>query len=132
MTHAFRMTTTSAAIMIGLAVCNAPALASDEGERPSHYVPEASETLEQAVDNFVTTSAEVARILSSEPLSVEEMERVHELTYTLEVALAKMNEELAALPEVLEVLHKASEGEDVARFKAAGAAYLDTALEVSP
>lgn len=129
MQHANRMTVTAVAVVMGLSTLAGPGYGSDDAD---HYVPEAAETLEQAVAYFVRYSDEVAQIVASDSLSVEEMERVHELTYTLEVALAKMNEELTDLPEVLETLHKASEGDDVAAFKKAAAAYLETAQAMSP
>jgi len=93
-------------------------------ETPSHYAAEPSETLEQAVANFVTYSALVEEVLARDPLTTDDMEKVHELTYTLEEALARMNAELASLPDTLEVLHKVSEGDDAEKMRTAATAFL--------
>ncbi|WP_338550633.1 DUF6746 family protein [Roseovarius phycicola] len=96
-------------------------------ETPSHYAAEPSETLEQAVKNFVTYNALVEEVLARDPLTAEDMEKVHELTYTLEEALARINAEFADLPDTLEVLHKASEGDDPTVMRDAAVVYLSTA-----
>lgn len=108
-----------------LAVCLPGAALAEE--QPTHYAAEPSETLEQAITNFVTYTARVQDVLARDPLTPGDMEEVHEMTYTLEVALARMNAELAALPDILEMLHKTSEGDDPEAMKAAGAAFLGIA-----
>ena len=114
---------TAAAAVVAL--CAALPLAAEEGV--SHYEPEPSETLAQAVENFVTYNRKMAEVIARDPLSVDDMEAVHELTYTLEIALAKINEELGALPVVLEEVHLSSEGDNPARLKAVAEVYLEQA-----
>ena len=101
-----------------------PALAE---ERIDHYQPEASETLAEAVENFVTYNRKLAEVMDREPLTGSDMEQVHEYTYTLEIALAKINEELGALPPVLEEVHLASEGDDPLRLRGVAGVYLEKA-----
>lgn len=121
------MIRTTAALAAVLALA-APALADEEGVE--HYAAEPSETLEEAVANFADYNARLADVLERDDLSVSDMERVHELTYTLETALALINERMAALPDTLERLHQSSEAHDAADVREAGAAYLDTARTV--
>src|SRR6056297_2802073 len=96
-------------------------------EQVTHYAPEPSETLEQAVENFAKYNDKLADVLDRDPLTTADMEEVHQYTYTLEIALAKINEELGALPVILEEVHQTSEGDDPARLRDAGAAYLGQA-----
>lgn len=96
-------------------------------EQVTHYAHEPSETLEQAMDNFVSYNAKLADVLERRPLTTADMEEVHEYTYTLEIALAKINEELGALPVVLEEVHQTSEGDDPERLRGAVEAYLEQA-----
>ncbi len=121
MKNTVKIIATGAAIMLG---CVMPATA---GEEVSHYAPEPSETLEQAVENFVTYNRKLAEVLERDELSPADMEQVHEYTYTLEIALAKINEELGALPVVLERVHKTSEGDNPAALRAVGEVYLEQA-----
>lgn len=97
----------------------------------SHYEALPSETLEQALENFNTYNAKVAEVLASEDLGVQDMEEIHQYTYTIEIALAKINEELGALPVVLERLHISSEGGNVHELRAVGEVYLETASKLN-
>src|SRR5210317_901812 len=81
-------------------------------DRPTHYKSEPSETLEQAVQNFSEYNRKLEVLLNKEKLTAAEMATVHQLTYTLENALNKINAELDKLSETLEVVHKASETVD--------------------
>jgi len=96
-------------------------------EAVDHYAAEPSETLAEAVENFVTHNNRMAEVLARDPLTVADMEEVHELTYTLEIALAKINEELGALPPVLEEVHLASEGDNPLRLRGVAGVYLEKA-----
>ena len=98
------------------------------GDAPRHYEAVPSDTLAAAMDNFVTYNRQLRDVLAREPFGVEDMEEVHELTYTLEVALARINAELGALPVLLEDVHLSSEGDDAAALRAAAALYLEQAI----
>lgn len=121
MTNTTRIAATLLAVSLGFA---AP-LRADEGV--THYAAKPSDTMEQAVENFVTYNAMMQEVLAKDELSVEDMERVHELTYTIEIALARINEELGALPVVLEEVHLASEGDNPHALRGVAEVYLDTA-----
>lgn len=99
------------------------------GDRPDHFKGKPSDTLEQAVANFSEHNKKLKKVLAGE-LTADQMVEVHELTYTLEVALAKIHSELGQLKDVLEEVHVASEHMDTDTVKSSGKAYLKTAETV--
>ena len=98
-------------------------------ERPDHFKGKPAETLEQAVANFSEYNNKLAKILAKDSLSPEELHSVHELTYTLENALEKINAEFVELAKILETVHVASETADAKTVKNQGTRYLNTALQ---
>ena len=120
-------TLTRLACVLVLAV--SPAVAQDSVD---HYASQPSDTLEQALSNFSEYNAIMARILSKDSLTPDDMEDVHQLTYTLEVALAKLIAESTALADQLEFVHQASEGSNGERLRDYGFAYLETAQKIVP
>jgi len=94
-------------------------------EKVQHYEPKPSETLEEAVQNLSEYNKLMADVLSREDLSDADMEEVHQLTYTLEVALAKINEEMGGIAATLEEVHLASEERNQAKLRGAGEVYLE-------
>lgn|SRR5690625_921532 len=76
--------------------------------RVEHYEGKSSDTLSDALSNFREYNRILEQHLSGD-LTDEDLARVHELTYTLENALEKINEELSDLADVLEEVHVASE-----------------------
>ncbi len=107
----------------------APAVATEEID---HYEAKPSRTLEEAVANFIEYNAKLAAIMAREDLTVADMEEIHQLTYTLEVALAKINDVMQALPVTLEELHLASESHNVAKVRGVGSVYLENAQTAVP
>lgn len=99
-------------------------------DRPGHFKGKPSETLGQAVANFSEYNSKLADLLSKDTLSPHELHQVHELTYTLENALEKINAEFDELAKRLEAVHVASESGDAKTTKEEGARYLDTARQV--
>lgn len=99
-------------------------------ERPDHFEGKPAETLEQAVVNFTEYNTKLKELLAQETLSPQDLHEVHQLTYTLENALAKINTEFAGLEKTLEAIHVASESADAKTVKTQGRAYLDTAGKV--
>lgn len=98
-------------------------------ERPDHYQAKASDTLAQAVANFSTYNQKLQRLLDSE-LTPERMVEIHEITYTLEVALERIHTETGKLKDTLEEVHIASEQMNSATVKAQGTAYLTAATTI--
>lgn len=118
--------------LIGLFLLSlsAASLAADEGQRQSHFKGKQSTTLEQAVSNFRDHNAQLAKLLAKDKLSPGDALKVHELTYTLENALKKINSDFAELADVLEEVHVASEKIDTATIKKRGKVYLDISQKV--
>src|SRR5690554_7379897 len=94
-----------------------------------HFKGKPSDTLEQAVSNFSDYNTKLEQVLAGD-MTPEAMNEVHELTYTLENALGKINEELRELADVLEQVHVASEHEIGNAVKRHGQKYLNVSREV--
>ncbi|MGM7319019.1 DUF6746 family protein [Idiomarina sp. ST10R2A5] len=115
-------------ILAGAALLfNVTATASDndDEQRYDHFKPEASENLEQAIMNLTEYNAKLQEIVNGD-LDSQDMAKVHELTYTLEVALARLSKELDVAANSLEEVHLGSEAMNKQRVKGFGKSYLDT------
>lgn len=99
-------------------------------ERPDHFRGKSAETLSEAVANFSEYNQKLAAIVAQNELTPADMVKVHELTYTLENALEKIDSELAELADTLEEVHVASERLDAETVKTQGRKYLKTAGEI--
>ncbi len=99
-------------------------------ERSDHFKGKSANTLKEAVINFSEHNAKLEEILTKASFTPEELHAVHELTYTLEKALKKINEEFVELAETLEKVHVASETADTEVVKNQGLRYLETARQV--
>ncbi|TFH85460.1 hypothetical protein EQG41_17355 [Billgrantia azerbaijanica] len=103
---------------------------ADEQERVDHFEAKSSETLVEAVANFTEYNEKLAAILEKDELSDEDMGNIHQLSYTLEEALAKIHTDLEEVAATLEEVHLGSETGDYEGVKANGEAYLKTAWTV--
>jgi hypothetical protein len=99
-------------------------------ERPDHFKGLTADTLEEAVKNFSEHNQQLAATLDQGELSAADIAAIHELTYTLENALEKINAELTALTDTLEEVHVASEIADRDTVLTKGREYLSTARKV--
>lgn len=111
------------AVMV-LSVCAMSAAAT---EKPDHFEGKQSRTLQEAVSNFVEYNAKLADIVGKDELSGADMAEVHELTYTIENALAKINQATETMAVDLEEVHLASESADVETVKSRGKKFLESA-----
>ena len=100
------------------------ALASD---RPDHFEGEKADTLEGALSQLTAYNARLDAILAKDELGPEDTAAIHELTYTLENALAKIRSEVEGMERTLEEVHVASERYEVDTVRTQGRAYLDHA-----
>ncbi|MEM7053157.1 MAG: DUF6746 family protein [Pseudomonadota bacterium] len=103
------------------------AVSARADERPDHYEGEASETLQQAFANFAETNKRIAGILAQKEVTMADLAKIHELSYTLENALERIDDEYDELADQLEALHLASEGADIVYARGLGQAYLENA-----
>jgi len=113
------------ALLLGVA-----SVASAETDRVEHFKGLPADTLQQAVTNFSEYNGKLRAVLEADELDGQDLATVHELTYTIETALAKINAELTALAETLEEVHLASESADIDTVKTKGQQYLAIAAEV--
>jgi len=100
--------------------------ADAEGNRAAHFKGEPAATLEQAVSNLSEYNAKLETLLAKDELSPMDMHEVHQLTYTLENALQRLQVELETTAEVLESVHVASETGKPAVVKDKGQDYLES------
>lgn len=93
-------------------------------DRLDHYQGKPADTLEQAIANFAEGNRELRQLLEGK-VSDADLARVHELSYTLENALGKMNKEMKVLAMLLEQVHLASETAKAETVQGSGRAYLE-------
>jgi len=105
-------------------------LAVADEQRADHFSGKAAANLQQAVANFSVYNQHLAEILKRDELKPEDMVKIHEMSYTLENALRKINEEMSALEATLERVHLGSESMDFETVKTEGKRYLSVANQV--
>jgi hypothetical protein len=120
--------TLGAALLLGVATL----ACAETDDAVEHFKGLPATTVDAAVTNFSEYNQRLKAVLDKETIDGADVAMVHELTYTLENALAKINEELTTLAETLEELHKASERADIDAVRTKGRAYLDVAGAVAP
>lgn len=98
---------------------------AEEQARPEHFEGQSSETLSEAVSHLSEYNSRLSALLSQQELSDEDLAIVHELTYTLENALARLDKEVDAMAASLEEVHLGSESADRERVRENGQAYLE-------
>lgn len=107
-----------------------PGAMAASAEQPiSHYKGKPAENLSEAVKNFSEYNAKLETLLQGDVTDAE-MADVHKLTYSLENALGKINEELTKLGETLEKLHVASEKLDQKAVIQHGGEYLSVSRQI--
>ena len=74
-----------------------------------HYPAKPSPTVEAALCHLSSLNPVLSQLTSSEKVKLEDMVKIHELTYTLENALGTLQAALVETAERLEEVHKASE-----------------------
>ena len=98
-------------------------------ERPDHFKGLPSPDLSSAVKNFTEYNDLLAEKLNGELTPLALME-IHQLTYTLEVALEKINDEMKALADTLEEVHIASETSAPEKLSEEGKKYMQVISEL--
>ena len=105
-------------------------LGSAQADEVDHFEGKPAPTLQAAMDNLETGNEQLRSLLAGD-LSATDMGRVHEVTYTLENALARIAEAREEAATVLEEVHLASERNDVDTVQADGDAYLEATAAFS-
>ncbi len=114
-----------AVLAVSLAVAGG-AMADD---RPDHFKGLESPDLQTAVANFSEYNKRLEKALSGE-LTDADLMKIHELTYTLENALEKINDDLEDLADTLEEVHIASETFKRDELKKVAPQYLETSRQI--
>lgn len=117
-------------ILLLAALALVPAAQADE--RPDHYEGRQAASLEEALRLFSESNARLTEMLQREDLSLNDLASVHELSYTMENALQKINAEVAQMAIELEAVHLASEQADFDTVREQGRAYLERAQKLVP
>ena len=104
-------------------------LAADEispDGRP-HFSGKEADSLKEAYHYFEEGNEELEDYLKGETIEGSDLAHIHELTYTLENAIAKMQTALSNLATTLEEVHLASEKGDADIVLESGREYLSIA-----
>lgn len=101
-------------------------------DRPSHFKGEPAPDLKTAVANFSSYNQQLADLLNQDELTPQDLAKVHELSYTIENALEKINEETDSMAVTLEEVHLGSETNDPERVQENGMVYLEAAQTLVP
>lgn len=107
------------------------ALAFDN-DRIDHYKGEPAPTLEVAVKNLLEFNQKLEAILRSDELDMYKLAEIHQLTYTLENALERLDDELENIAELLEEVHVGSETGQLEQVRQSGKAYLQQVRKLVP
>ena len=91
----------------------------------NHFKGAASPDLKSALCNLQNFDKKMAKLVGKKKMEMEDLAEIHELTYTLEVAVQKVQSELNVVAEELEKAHKGSEVLAEAKVKKAAQEYLD-------
>lgn len=122
----FTQLAVSGLALVSLSIAAAPL----SEERPEHFEGKSSETLEQAMGNLAEYNAKLRDMLAGGELTPKQMGDIHQLTYTLEEALAKLKDEVEALQEQVETVHLGSEQMKFEEVRQTGQDYLDKAAKI--
>lgn len=98
-------------------------------DRPNHFQGKEVTTQAQALAVFKEANIKLAEIIKGE-LNPTTMTTVHELTYTLENALALIPAADDEIKEILEEVHLGSESMDAERVRDNGEYYLQLAKKI--
>lgn len=90
-----------------------------------HYDGKPSRNMEEAPSNMAEYNRKLEEILAKEQLTVAEMERIRQLTYTLEKALARINSELTDVAATLQQVHLNFEHQEREAVNRHGREYLE-------
>lgn len=90
-----------------------------------HFKGAASPDLQSALCNLQKFDKKMAKLVGKKKMEMEDLAEIHELTYTLEVAVQRVQSEMNVVAEELEKAHKGSEVLAEAKVKKAAKEYLD-------
>ncbi len=101
-------------------------------DKYDHYKGKPSSTLDEALTNLKEYNSKLAAEFQAGKVKLEQLHRIHELTYTLENALKRVEKDVEDIQETLEKLHKASEYGRVDEANKTAVEYLEKVKKISP
>lgn len=113
----------AAIVTIGLAIFTLSPLAQADHDM-GHFPALKAENIQTALCNMQSYQKNLAEITAKEELTTLDMVKVHELTYTLENALQRLQKDLVKVAADLEEVHQASEKLEADKIQAFGKKYL--------
>lgn len=120
------MTTVIGCLLFGTVTVNAD-------EKYNHFPSLEAPNTKVALCNLAKFNDKLSEIANKSTLTPEDMVKVHELTYTLENAVIRLQKDLSTIAVDLEKVHKASEHLDHQTIERSGHKYLEaTALLTNP
>jgi hypothetical protein len=114
-------------LAFALSLVASPVFADNEVK---HFQGVKPASLPEALAVFSDYNKQLEAILAKGELDAVDMHNIHELTYTLENALEKIDDELDVLSEILEDVHQATEHGDTQTAVSQGKAYLDMSRQL--
>lgn len=115
----------SVKVLLTIISASATFSAIADNKKIQHFPALESPTVESAFCNLQTYNKKLEAILNKEEITTLDMVKVHELTYTLENALSKLNETLEQTAVSLEEVHLGSEDLKDDVIKQQGRVYMD-------
>ena len=106
-----------------LMVASAPSWS--DTDRVEHFAGESAESLDEALSHVDQYNRRLDELIAAGEVSAETSYQVHQLTYTLENALMRLEEELTAVKDTLERVHLASEANQGDVIEREGKRYLE-------
>ncbi|MEA1048494.1 DUF6746 family protein [Lamprobacter modestohalophilus] len=92
-----------------------------------HFSGKEADSVEEAFHHFEEGNEKLEKYLKDDSIEGADLAHIHELTYTLENAIAKMQAALVSLATSLEEVHLASERGDIDVVLESGREYLSIA-----
>lgn len=87
--------------------------------------PAFSTNLSTALTNLSEYNQKLSEIIKKTELTAEDLAEIHQLTYTLENAIERIEEEVEDIAETLEKVHVASETMEPGKAQSEGVKYLE-------
>ncbi|MBN7795130.1 DUF6746 family protein [Parahaliea mediterranea] len=125
------MKATAAALAISAPLLFFAAGAGADEQRFDHYQGAPSATVTEALSNLEAYNEYLATLLAKDALSDADMGKIHQLSYTLENALQRLDQELDDIAATLEEVHLGSEQLQGDRVRHNGLDYLKRSRQLT-
>lgn len=127
MNHASKLKSVLFGFAVSAMLSSASVIAADV----DHFKGAEAKDLNTALCNLKAFDEKLQLIANKSKLKLEDLAEVHQLTYTLEVALQKIQADINQAAIDLETVHKSSERAEFDNVKQASEAYLKTTKQLT-